>query len=46
MAERLCPRDLRRKGTVRELVTTLVGRARPSSAAEVRGFAARIGLLG
>jgi hypothetical protein len=46
MAERLCPRDLQRKGTVRELATVLVGRARPSSAAEVRGFAARVGLLG
>lgn len=44
-AERLCPEDLQRSYIARALVTTLVKRAKPSYAAEVREFAARIGLL-
>ncbi len=44
-AERLCPEDLQRSHTARSLVNTLVKRAKPSYASEVREFAARIGLL-
>lgn len=44
-AERLCPEDFRRSHMARSLVTTLVKRAKPSYAAEVREFAGRIGLL-
>jgi transcriptional regulator with XRE-family HTH domain len=44
-AERLCPQDFQYKRNVRELVTSLVRRAKPSYAAEVREFAARVGML-
>jgi hypothetical protein len=45
MAERMCPEDFQHKQTVRSMVSTLVKRAKPSYAAEVREFAGRIGLL-
>jgi transcriptional regulator with XRE-family HTH domain len=45
MAERICPEDFRYRQTVRNMVRTLVRRARSSYAAEVREFAARIGML-
>lgn len=45
MAERLCPEDFLRKRTARNMVATLVKRAKPSYASEVREFAGRIGLL-
>jgi transcriptional regulator with XRE-family HTH domain len=45
MAERLCPQDFQHKQDVRSMVTTLVKRAKPSYAPEVREFAGRIGLL-
>ena len=45
MAERICPEDFRRKTIVRNLVGTLVKRARPSYASDVREFAGQIGLL-
>lgn len=45
MAERICPEDFRRKQIVRNMVSTLVKRAKPSYASEVREFAARIGML-
>jgi len=45
MAERICPEDFRRKKIVRNLVGTLVKRAKPSYASEVREFAGQIGLL-
>lgn len=45
MAERMCPEDFQHKPTVRNMVSTLVKRAKPSYAAEVRKFAGRIGLL-
>lgn len=44
-AERLCPEDFQRSFIARNLVNTLVKRAKPSYAAEVREFAARVGLL-
>lgn len=44
-AERLCPEDFQCSHMARSLVTTLVKRAKPSYAAEVREFAGRIGLL-
>jgi transcriptional regulator with XRE-family HTH domain len=44
-AERLCPEDFQRSYIARNLVTTLVKRAKPSYAPDVREFAARIGLL-
>ncbi len=44
-AERLCPEDLQRSHMACSLVTTLVKRAKPSYAAEVRELAGRIGLL-
>jgi hypothetical protein len=47
-AERLCPEDMKifqRSYIARNLVTTLVKRAKPSYAADVHEFAARIGLL-
>jgi hypothetical protein len=44
-AERLCPQDFQYKRNVREMVTSLVHRAKPSYAAEVREFAARVGML-
>jgi transcriptional regulator with XRE-family HTH domain len=45
MAEHLCPQDFRYKRGVREMVTSLVKRAKPSYAGEVRDFANRVGLL-
>jgi transcriptional regulator with XRE-family HTH domain len=45
MAERLCPQDFQHKQIVRNLVRSLVKRAKPSYAAEVREFATQIGLL-
>ncbi|MDQ3762045.1 MAG: helix-turn-helix domain-containing protein [Actinomycetota bacterium] len=45
MAERICPEDFLRKRMSRDMVTTLVKRAKPSYASEVREFAGRIGLL-
>jgi transcriptional regulator with XRE-family HTH domain len=44
-AERICPEDLQRSYIARALVTTLLKRAKPSYAGEVREFAGRIGLL-
>jgi transcriptional regulator with XRE-family HTH domain len=46
MAHRECPQDFQYKPHVRGMVSTLVRRARPSYAAEVREFASAIGLLG
>ena len=45
MAEHLCPQDFQHKRHVRSMVSTLVRRAKPSYASEVRQFASRIGLL-
>ena len=45
MAERLCPQDFQHKRDIRSMVSTLVKRAKPSYASEVREFAGRIGLL-
>lgn len=45
MAEKLCPEDFRHRQDIRSMVATLVKRAKPSYASEVRGFAERIGLL-
>ncbi|MGH3764813.1 MAG: helix-turn-helix domain-containing protein [Pseudonocardiaceae bacterium] len=45
MAEQLCPQDFQHKQNVRSMVSTLVKRAKPSYAPEVREFAGRIGLL-
>ncbi len=45
MAERICPEDFLRKQVPRNMVATLVRRAKPSYASEVREFANRIGLL-
>jgi hypothetical protein len=45
MAERICPQDFQYKRDVRGMVSTLVKRAKPSYAPEVREFAGRIGLL-
>ncbi|MDQ3153394.1 MAG: helix-turn-helix domain-containing protein [Actinomycetota bacterium] len=45
MAEALCPEDFQHRQDVRNMVTTLVRRAKPSYASEVREFASRIGLL-
>lgn len=45
MAEQLCPQDFQHKQHVRSMVSTLVKRAKPSYAPEVREFAGRIGLL-
>jgi hypothetical protein len=44
-AERLCPEDFQHRQDVRSMVRTLVKRAKPSYAPEVREFAERIGLL-
>jgi transcriptional regulator with XRE-family HTH domain len=44
-AERLCPEDFQRSHMARSLVTTLVKRAKPSFASDVRELAARNGLL-
>ena len=45
IAERLCPQDFQHNRGVRSMVSTLVKRAKPSYAGEVREFAGRIGLL-
>jgi transcriptional regulator with XRE-family HTH domain len=45
IAENLRPEDFRYKRDIRSMVTTLVKRAKPSYAPEVREFAGRIGLL-
>lgn len=45
MAEQLCPEDFLYMPLVRDMVRSLVKRARPSYAGEVRAFADRIGLL-
>jgi hypothetical protein len=45
MAEAICPQDFRYRQDVRGMVATLVKRVKPSYAAEVREFAARIGML-
>lgn len=45
MAERMSPQDFTYKRNLRSMVATLVRRARPSYANEVRGFASRIGVL-
>jgi hypothetical protein len=45
MAEALCPKDFQHRQEVRSMVSTLVRRAKPSYASEVREFAGRIGLL-
>lgn len=44
-AERLCPEDFQHSYMARSLVTTLVKRAKPSYAQDVRELAARNGLL-
>ncbi len=45
IAERLRPQDFQYKQLLRNMVATLVKRAKPSYASEVREFAGRIGLL-
>ncbi|MGH3974151.1 MAG: hypothetical protein ACRDS9_12630, partial [Pseudonocardiaceae bacterium] len=45
MAEALCPEDFQHRQDMRTMVRTLVKRAKPSYASEVRAFAGRIGLL-
>lgn len=45
MAHRQCPQDFQYKRIARSMVDTLVRRARPSYASEVREFAASIGLF-
>ena len=45
MAEALCPEDFQHRQEVRSMVNTLVKRAKPSYASEVREFAGRVGLL-
>lgn len=45
MAEELCPEDFQHRQELRTMVSTLVRRAKPSYAPEVRRFAERIGLL-
>ncbi|MGI9002855.1 MAG: helix-turn-helix domain-containing protein [Pseudonocardia sp.] len=45
MAERFRPGDFRYKRDVRAMVSTLVRRAKPSYASEVREFAGKIGLI-
>ena len=45
MAEALCPEDFQHRQDVRSMVRTLLRRAKPSYASEVREFAGRIGLL-
>lgn len=44
-AESLCPEDFQHRQDIRNMVSTLVRRAKPSYASEVRDFADRIGLL-
>jgi len=45
MAEQLCPEDFQLRQDVRIMVRTLLRRAKPSYASEVRLFASRIGLV-
>lgn len=45
MAAEICPQDFLYTRNARSMVTTLVKRAKPSYASEVREFAGRIGLL-
>lgn len=45
MAHRICPQDFQHKRLPRSMVTTLLRRAKPSYASEVRQFADTIGLL-
>ena len=45
MAEQICPQDFQYRQDVRGMVATLVKRAKPSYATEVRELAARIGML-
>ncbi|MGH3913190.1 MAG: helix-turn-helix domain-containing protein [Pseudonocardiaceae bacterium] len=45
MIERVCPQEFQHNRIVRGMATTLVKRAKPSYAGEVREFAGRIGLL-
>lgn len=45
MAHQLCPEDFRHRRVIRDMVATLVRRAKPSYASEVRGLAHQIGLL-
>jgi hypothetical protein len=45
MAHRICPHDFLHKRLPRSMVTTLLRRAKPSYASEVRQFASTIGLL-
>lgn len=46
MVYRQCPEEFQYRRPARHLVETLVRRARPTFAAEVREFAARVGVLG
>ncbi|MGH3939461.1 MAG: hypothetical protein ACRDTG_12675 [Pseudonocardiaceae bacterium] len=41
----MCPQEFQHNRIVRGMTTTLVKRAKPSYAGEVREFAGRIGLL-
>ncbi|MCA1606342.1 MAG: hypothetical protein LC775_12920, partial [Acidobacteria bacterium] len=45
MAEELCPEDFQHRQDLRNMARTLLKRAKPSYATEVRAFARRIGLL-
>ncbi|MGH3975755.1 MAG: helix-turn-helix domain-containing protein [Pseudonocardiaceae bacterium] len=45
MAEALCPEDFQHRQELRSMARTLLRRAKPSYASEVREFAGRIGLL-
>jgi hypothetical protein len=45
MAHKQCPEDFRYTHTARTMVHTLIRRARPSYAPEVRAFATAVGLL-
>ncbi|HKR48639.1 MAG TPA: helix-turn-helix transcriptional regulator [Pseudonocardiaceae bacterium] len=45
MAEALCPEDFQHRQDLRNMVRTLLKRAKPSYASEVRSFAVQIGLL-
>ncbi len=45
MAEALCPEDFQYRQELRSMARTLLKRAKPSYASEVRAFADRIGLL-
>ena len=45
MAAKICPQDFLYTRNARSMVSTLVKRAKPSYASEVREFASRIGLL-